>query len=117
MFVQRLLGTFAKLGPASKLMKGVAHFLLGGATLWWVVEHAGMTGSTVLVHVTEPNVAVILAGQTFWIEERRFAPIECRLRPGQYLLQMKRGDQVLYEEWFTIRRGQEIILTASAPRH
>jgi hypothetical protein len=27
-------------------------------------------------------------------------------------LRMKRGDQILYEEWFTVRRAEDVILTA-----
>ena len=116
MFVQSLIGAFSKSYLASRLIQGVAALLLGGTTLWWVVEQVGPAQGTVLVHVTEPDVEVTIAGQTVSIEERMYAPIERQLRPGRYLLRMKRGDRVLYEEWFAAHRGEEVILTAYRPR-
>ena len=116
MFVQSLIGAFSKSYLAGRLIQGVAVLLLGGTTLWWIVEEVGPTHGTVLVHVTEPDVEVTAGGRTFLIEERIYAPIECRLRPGRYLLRMKRGDRVLYEEWFAVHRGEEVILTAYRPR-
>ena len=116
MFVQSLIGAFSRSYLASRLIQGVAALWLGGTTLWWVVEQVGPAQGTVLVHVTEPDVEVTIAGQTVSIEERRYAPIECRVHAGRYLLQTKRGDRILYEEWFTVGRGEEVILTASCPR-
>jgi hypothetical protein len=115
MFVQYLIAAFAKLYLGSRLIKGMGALLLGGATLWWIVEQVGPTQGTVLVHVTEPDVEVSVGGQDFSIEERRYDPIDCRLHAGRYLLRMKRGDLILYEEWFTVHRGEELILTASCP--
>lgn len=97
------------------LLKYVAGLVLGGATLWWVVDRAGPVDGSVLVHVIEADVEVTIGGLSFPIDERRFAPIECRFRPGRYRLQMTRGERILYEEWFIVRRGSEIILTASCP--
>ena len=116
MFVQGLIGAFSKSYLAGRLIQGVAALLLGGTTLGWIVEQVGPTQGTVLVHVTEPVVEVTIAGQTVSIEERRYAPIECRLHAGRYLLRMTRGDRMLYEEWFTVHRGEEVILTAYRPR-
>jgi hypothetical protein len=116
MFVQSLLGALSKTSLAFRLIKGVGALILGGATLWWIAEQVGPIHGTVLVHVTEPDVEVTIAGQTVRIGERRYAPIECLVRPGRYLLQMKRGDRILYKEWFAVRRGEEVMLTASCPR-
>ena len=116
MFVPSLIGAFSKSYLAGRLIRGVAALLLGGTTLWWIVEQVGPTQGTVLVHVTEPDVEVTVGGQTFSIEERRYAPIECRLHAGRYPLRMKRGDRILYEERFAVHRGEEVILTASCTR-
>ena len=116
MFVPSLIGAFSKSYLAGRLIRGVAALLLGGTTLWWIVEQVGPTQGTVLVHVTEPDVEVTIAGQTVSIEERRYTPIECRVHAGRYLLQVTRGDRILYEEWFTVRRVEEVMLTASCPR-
>jgi hypothetical protein len=116
MFVQSLLGALSRSYLAVRLIQGLGALLLGGTTLWWIVEQVGPAQGTVLVHVTEPDVEVTVGGQTVWIDERRYTPIECLLRPGRYLLQMKRDSRVLYEEWFTVHRGEEVMLTASAPR-
>ena len=116
MFVPSLIGAFSKSYLAGRLIQGVAALLLGGTTLWWIVEQVGPMQGTVLVHVTEPDVEVTIAGQTVSIEERRYAPIECRVHAGRYLLQVTRGDRILYEEWFTVHRGEELILTGYCPR-
>jgi hypothetical protein len=117
MLVPNLIAAFSKLYLGSRFIKGMGALMLGGGiTLWWIAEQVGPTQGPVLVHVIEPDVEVTVDGQTFWIEERRYAPIECPLRPGRYLLRMKRGGQVLYEEWFAVHRGEEVILTASCTR-
>jgi len=116
MFVPNLITAFSKLYLTIRPIKGMGALLLGGITLVWVVEQAGPTQGTVLVHVIEPDVEVTVGGQTFSIKERRYAPIECRLHAGRYPLRMKRGDRILYEEWFTVHRGEEVILTAYRPR-
>jgi hypothetical protein len=115
MLVPNLIGAFSKFYLAGKLIKGMGALILGGLTLWWVVERVGPAEGTVLVHVTEPDVEVTLGGLNFSIEERRYAPLECRLRAGRHLLRVKRGDRMLYEEWFTVDRGEEVILTAYCP--
>jgi hypothetical protein len=116
MFMQSLLGVLYKLHLGSRLLKGVGALVLGGSTLWWVIDEAGPADSTVLVHVTEVDVEVAVGDQTFPITGRAWAPIECRLRPGRHLLRMTRDDRVLYEEWFTVLRGEDVILTAYCPR-
>jgi hypothetical protein len=115
MFVPSLLGGFSKISILSKLLKGLAGLILGGATLWWIVDRVGPVDSPVLVHVTEPDVEVTVGGLNFRIEERRYVPLEYRFRPGRYLLRMTRGDRILYEEWFTVRRSAEVMLTAGIP--
>jgi hypothetical protein len=112
MFVPNLFDASFKHCVLEKLFEGVVACLLGGAVLWWVVGQSGPEKSTVLVHVTEPDVEVSVGGQTFLIEDREYAPIECQLRAGRHSLCMKRGDRVLYSEWFTVRRGEDVILTA-----
>ena len=115
MFVQSLIGVLSRFYITSKLIKGMGSLILGGLTLCWIVDQVGPTDGTALVHVIEPDVVVTVGGQSFSIEQRRGAPIECRLRPGRHLLRMKRGDRVLYEEWFAVHRGEEVILTAYCP--
>jgi hypothetical protein len=116
MFVQSLLGALSRWYLAVRLIQGLGALLLGGTTLWWIIEQVGPAQGTVLVQVTEPDVEVTVGGQTVWIDERRYTPIECLLRPGRHLLRMKRCDQVLYGEWFTVHRGEELILTGYCPR-
>jgi hypothetical protein len=116
MFAQTLLGALYRLLLGSKLTKGMSAVLLGGSTLYWVVEEVKPVEGTVLVHITEPDVEVTVGDHVFRISEREWAPIECTLRPGRYLLRMTRDDQVLYEQWFTVPRGEDVILTAYCPR-
>jgi hypothetical protein len=116
MFVQSLIGAFSRSYLARRMIRAAAALMLGGTTIWWIDEQVGPVHGTVLVHVTEPDVEVTVGGQTFSIEERRYAPIECRLHAGRYPLRMKRGDRILYEERFAVHRGEEVILAAYCTR-
>jgi hypothetical protein len=103
------------IGIISTLVRYLVAFLLGGGMLWWVVAHAGPERGTVLVHVTEERVTVLIDEQPFQIDERTHDPIECTLPPGPHRLRMVRKDRVLYEESFQLDRGEEKVLTAWVP--
>jgi hypothetical protein len=110
MVASALLSAIPKNPMMIMLVKGLGSCLLGGTVLWWVVNHVGPTRGTVLVHVYVPNVEVTVGDRTYQVKDRLDVPIERELPAGQYLLRMRRGDQVLYEEWFTVDRGDNVVL-------
>ena len=114
MSVQGLFGLLPRVTFVNRIIKGLSAGVLGLAILGWIIEQSGPRG-TAIVHVIEPDVEVIVGGRSFF-EDRPFAVIECPLPAGRHVLRMKRGDRILYEEWFTIRRGEDVILTAYCPR-
>jgi hypothetical protein len=115
MLIQSLFEAFFRFCLASRIMKGIGALLLGGATLSWVVDQVSEIESCLAVHVTEPEVEVIVGDQSFF-NDRPFGVIECRLRSGRHLLRMRRGDRILYEEWFTAHSGENVVLVAHGPR-
>jgi hypothetical protein len=90
----------------------VAALALGGAILWQVAERAVPRECEAVVHVTEAGVDVAIDDSTYRFEAWRGTPIVCALRPGRHTVCMSRDGQVLYEEVFTLRPGENVILTA-----
>jgi hypothetical protein len=115
MYLQSLIGLLFKFSVMIRMIKPVAGGLLGLAVLGWVVAHCGPRDNEVVVHVMEPDVEVTIGDQTFQIEGRRFDPIVCYLSPGWHPLVMRRGDRILFEESFEVRRSANVVRTAWDP--
>lgn len=97
---------------------------LGLATLGWLIEMAGHEGKVaihgsdpdlIVVHVTEPDVEVVVGGRTYRIEGWVYEPIVCNLPDGEHELIMTRDGVLLYKETFTVRPGENLVLTAWDP--
>ncbi|WP_169974463.1 hypothetical protein [Tautonia rosea] len=102
----------------SALIARVAQYTIGtvlGLTmLAWIASRAGSAGE-VIIHVTESNVQIDVAGYTFDIDDQLYDPIVLDLSSGSYELVLNRDDQVLYRETFEVRSGETCILTAYDP--
>jgi hypothetical protein len=114
-----ILGTIFRL-PGSRLMAGtilgkLGGCLLGGALLSLVAMLSGPRTGTAIVHVTEPGVVVSVGGQTFHVGDDPYTPLVCDLPAGEHRLTMTRGAALLYGETFSLRGGEERILTAWRP--
>jgi hypothetical protein len=94
-----------------RYLKYLAWGVLGLAILVWVAVHSGPRQGEVVVHVTEPDVEVTIAGHRFLVEGRRYDPIVCELPPGQYDLVMRRHGRVLYQESFEVHPRESLVLT------
>jgi len=92
--------------------KGMGAVGLGGVILWQVVVHSGPQNGVAYVHVSTPDVDVLVDDVEYHIETLWETPIVCELSPGQNRLRMRRSGQIVYEEKFTIGIGQEAVLTA-----
>ena len=95
--------------PVSRL---VGSLLLGGVVLWQVVEHCGPTTGRAIVHVTKVHVDVTVDEDTYPVESIWITPIVCELSPGRHTVRTLQEGRILYEEQFTLKPGEEIILTA-----
>jgi hypothetical protein len=93
-------------------LKTVAVLFLGGTILWQVGAHSGPPNGIAYVHVTTPQVDVTVDDETYHIDTLAESPIVCELRPGKHGLRMTRSGQTLYEEKFTLRPAEELVLTA-----
>jgi hypothetical protein len=112
-----LLTRFAAGSLLSKEGLGMAcGYLFGGATLVWVATHVGPRSGTAIVHVTEADVVVAVGGTMLRVAERPYTPFVLEIPAGEHRLVMSRGASVLYDEPFTMRGGDEVVLTAYAPR-
>jgi len=95
--------------------KGIGAFGLGGVILWQVVIHIGPQTGFAYVHVSTPNVDVMVDDVPYHIETLWETPIVCELSPGHHVLRMCRSGRTLYEEQFSLGVGKEIVLTAWEP--
>jgi hypothetical protein len=90
--------------------KVISAVTLGGAIFWQVATHCGPHMGTVYVHVTAAEVNVVVDSATYHVESACEPALVCELRPGRHTLQMTRGDEVLFQQDFTVERGKSIIL-------
>jgi hypothetical protein len=95
--------------------KGIGAFGLGGVILWQVAVHIGPQNGVAYVHVSTPNVDVMVDDVAYHIETLWETPIVCELRPGHHVLRMCRSGRSLYEQEFSLGIGQEIVLVAWEP--
>jgi hypothetical protein len=87
--------------------------LLGAALLWAAAGSAAPPVGSAIVHVSELRVDVTVDDRTYLVEAWQDSPIVCeQLREGHHRLRMEKGGRVLYDEAFTIRPGEEVVLTA-----
>jgi hypothetical protein len=103
MFLTKLLFSICKL---------VGTLLLAGVILWQVVEQCGPNQGKVIVHVSKAPVHVRIDEATYPVGSIWMSPIVCELSPGRHTLRMLHEGRVLYEEPFTLKAGEEIILVA-----
>jgi hypothetical protein len=94
------------------MIKGMAPLGLGSVILWQVAIHSGSQKGTAYVHVSQPNVDVMVDGTEYYIESLKQTPIVCELAPGRHRLRMRQTGRVVYDEEFTVGTGQEIVLVA-----
>jgi hypothetical protein len=97
------------------LIRGAGSLALGCTILGYVAAQAGPQGCEAAIHVTEADVHLWVDGESYRVDSWRDAPILWPLRPGRHVLRMLRGGRILYEETFTLGRGEEVVLTAWDP--
>jgi hypothetical protein len=79
---------------------------------WQVAQHAGARRAMAIVHVVATDVVVAVDDRAYPIESVAESPLVCELGTGEHVLRMRRGPRLVYEEKFTLRPGQELILAA-----
>src|SRR5262245_14441684 len=94
------------------LTGGAGALALTGTILGFVAAHSGPQECEAVIHVTEADVEVSLDSLSFRVDSWTDEPILCSLRGGRHVLRMTRGDRTLYEESFTVRAGEDVVLTA-----
>lgn len=99
----------------TKVCQWAAGGLLGVGTTWWVVEHLGGPGGSVVVHLCEPDVDLVVGHHTCRIGSLPADPLVCDLPAGRHELRVSRGGEVLYREAFDLGRGEQIVLSAWVP--
>jgi hypothetical protein len=100
------------LGVMTGMAKGAAGLTLSAVVLWQVAEHSVPDMSELVVHVCELGVDVTVDDLGFRVDDYRDMPVVCSVRAGKHLLRMYREGKVIYEEGFTVRRGEDRVLAA-----
>lgn len=83
----------------------VGSALLGLLMLGWIVSIAGPSKGTVVVHVIGKDLQVRIGPESFQFRGG-MRPIVCKLPAGEYTLTLSRGDRMLDEQHFQVRRGE-----------
>jgi hypothetical protein len=92
--------------------KGLGAFGLGGAILWHVAVHCGPQNGIAYVHVSTPNVEVMVDDVEYHVETLWETPLVCELSPGPHRLRMIRKGKTVFEEGFSLGVGKELVLVA-----
>jgi hypothetical protein len=92
------------------LGKAIGGIGLGALILWHVGVQSCARKGVAVVHVSAPNVYVRIDDVTRRVETPLHSPVVFELRPGRHKLQMIRNARVLYEEYFTLGAGQDLVL-------
>ncbi len=92
--------------------KGIGAFGLGGAILWYVAVHCGPQNGIAYVHVSTPNVEVMVDDVEYHVETLWETPLVCELSPGLHRLRMIRSGKTVFEEGFSLGVGKELVLVA-----
>jgi hypothetical protein len=101
------IGAFSRVA-----IKAIASLALASVVLCQVAAHSGPPNGIAYVHVSTPEVDVLIDGQSHYVDTLWDSPIVCELPPGQHTLEMSRDGETLFEEEFTVRAADEIVLTA-----
>jgi hypothetical protein len=93
--------------------KVIASVGLGTVVLGYVAIHCGASGCIACVHVSRPDVDVVIDDVVFHhVTTMWDSPVECELRPGRHKLQMKHDSRVVYEESFSLAAGEQTVRVA-----
>src|SRR3954454_974348 len=84
-----------------------ASIVIGG-----IVDKKDARDRSVVIHVVEPDVAIMVDDVSYTVVGTSYDPIECLLPPGAHRLVMSRGDEVLLDEPFEVEPGNDLVLTA-----
>jgi hypothetical protein len=93
-------------------LKAIGGLALGSVVLWQVANHTGPPNGIAYIHVSAPGVEVLVDDLGYHVESLQDTPITCELPPGKHVLRMERNGKTLFTEEFTLRSGDEVVLTA-----
>ena len=93
-------------------LKAIGGLALGSVVLWQVAIHSGPPTGIAYIHVLATGVEVLVDDLGYHVESLQDSPIKCELRPGKHVLRMEQTGKTLFTEEFTLRAGEEVILTA-----
>jgi hypothetical protein len=78
--------------------------------LWHVTDHTGPRRGKAVVHVSRPDVHVVIDYRDFPVASIAQSPVVCELEPGNHVASVRHGKVMLDEQSFSIDPGQEIVL-------
>ena len=95
------------------LVKRLGAVCLAFVILWHVAQHAGPRRGKAIVHVTRPDVAVVVDQREYRLESIAQSPVVCELEPGEHVARIWHGEAILDEQTFTIEPGKAEIVCLS----
>jgi hypothetical protein len=95
------------------LVKRLGAVCLAFVILWHVAQHAGPRRGKAIVHVTRPDVEVVVDHLEYRLESIAQSPLVCELDPGEHVARIRHGEHLLDEQTFTIEPGKEAVVCLS----
>jgi hypothetical protein len=98
------------------LMKRLGVICFALVMFWHVAHPGGPRRGRAIVHVSRPDVVVVVDHRDYRVESVAQSPVVCDLEPGEHMAQARRGEVLLDEQIFTIEPGKEAIVRLSDHR-
>jgi hypothetical protein len=95
------------------LMKRLGAVCLALVIFWHVAHHVGPRRGKAIVHVSRPDVVVVVDNRDYPVESVAQSPVVCDLEAGEHVAQIRRGEMLLDEQSFTIEPGRDAIVRLS----
>jgi hypothetical protein len=95
------------------LIKRMGAVCLAFVILWHVAQHAGPRRGKAIVHVTRPDVAVVVDHLAYRLDSIAQSPLVCELDPGEHVARIWHGESILDEQTFTVESGNDAIVCLS----
>ena len=95
----------------TKFLKSLAAVILMGVPVWFVLVGLSRDRpSSILIHLSEPNVRVCVGDQEFEADSTTVGPVD--VSPGEHRVRVMRGQETLYEYPIVVQNGERREISA-----
>lgn len=92
-------------------LKRLGAVCLAFVIFWHVSQHAAPRRGQAIVHVSQPQVLVLIDHQEYFVPTFADSPVVCDLEPGEHRVQVWKHGVLLGEEDVQIEAGKEVVVS------